>query len=145
KELEKYAVNYKNYKEGYDTYDSKLYEIWTGISEGGIGRGLVMQKKYEEAIPYLKHNIEKSEQHRLFGDLAKAQNLLAEVYEQQNSLDSAVLMRKKAYSNASKAPRLRELIVATRGIENLYIQQQRYDSAYFYSKKLHAFESQSNQ
>src|SRR5690606_8978314 len=53
-QLREYNLNFKNYKEGYNNYDSPYFNIWLGISQGGIAKGLVLQKKYEEAIPYLE-------------------------------------------------------------------------------------------
>src|SRR5690606_9061542 len=120
------------------------FNIWLGISQGGIGRVLISEKKYEEAIPYLEYNIAQSKTYDQLNDLAKAENLLAEAYTNLNRNQEAFALRKDALNNALKSNTVREIIVATKGLEQYFKQAGRYDSAYYYNEKKHFYETQVN-
>jgi len=144
KELRNYNLNQNNYKEGFQNYNSHFFNIWLGISQGGIGRVLISEKKYEEAIPYLEYNIAQSKTYDQLNDLAKAENLLAEAYTNLNRNQEAFALRKDALNNALKSNTVREIIVATKGLEQYFKQAGRYDSAYYYNEKKHFYEAQIN-
>ena len=137
-----YNLNYKNYKEGYGSYDSPFFNVWLGISQGGIAKGLVLQKKYDEAIPYLEYNLHQSQSHNEPNDVAKVQNLLAEVYQQKGEMNLAYQFRWLALNNALKKNTLREAIEASRGLESMYRQNKKFDSAYYYNEQKHNFEKE---
>lgn len=144
KELRNYNLNQDNYNEGFKIYKSSFFNIWLGISQGGIGRVLISEKKYEEAIPYLDYNIAQSKTHDQLNDLAKAENLLAEAYTHLNQNQKAFALRKNALNNALKSNTVREIISATKGLEQYFKQSGRYDSAYYYNEKKHFYETQVN-
>lgn len=143
-ELRQYNLFHKNYKEGFQNYDSEFFHIWMGISQGGIGRVLISEKKYNEAISYLDYNIAQSQANDQLSDLAKAQNLLAEVYTNLEQNEKAFRLRRDAFSNALKSNNIREIITATKGLEKHFKQSGRYDSAYYYNEKKHFHEAQVN-
>lgn len=140
--LRDYNQNFKNYKEGFNKYDSPYFNIWLGISQGGIAKGMVLQKKYEEAIPYLEYNLKQSQIYNQPNDVAKVQNLLAEVYQNQNQAEKAFQFRWAALKNAKIRNTLRESIIAAKGLENLYKHRNKFDSAYFYNELAHSFETE---
>lgn len=140
KQLRHYNTNYTNYKENFKSYNSVFFNVWLGISQGGIAKGLVMQKKYEEAIPYLEYNISQSLIHNQPNDVAKAENLLAEIYTNLNKKDVAFQYRWSALKNAAKRKTLRESIIAAQGLEELYKEKNKFDSAYFYNEQKHLYE-----
>ncbi len=140
KQLRHYNRNYKNYHEKFRNYNSPFFNIWMGISQGGIGKGLVMQKKYEEAIPYLQYNISQSQIHDQPNDVSKAENLLAEAYSNLHQNDLAFQYRWSALKNAAKRKTLRESIIAANGLEELYKKKKKFDSAYFYNEQKHLYE-----
>lgn len=141
-QLRDYNLNFPDYKEGFSNYDSPYFNIWLGISQGGIAKGLVLQKKYEEAIPYLEYNLKQSQIYNQPNDVAKVQNLLAEVYQNQNQAEKAFQFRWAALKNAKIRNTLRESIIAAKGLENLYKQKSKFDSAYFYNELGHSFETE---
>lgn len=137
-----YNAHFKNYKEGFENYDSPFFNIWLGISQGGIGKGLVLQGKYDEAIPYLEYNLKQSQSHHEPNDVAKVQNLLAEVYQNQNLPEKAFQFRWAALKNAKIRNTLKEAIIASKGLENMYKSSNQFDSAYFYNELSHTFEKE---
>src|SRR5690606_32966752 len=143
-ELIEYNQNYKNYKEGFEKYNSPYFNIWLGISKGGLARVMIAKENYEEAIPYLKHNIQQSSIHHQYNDVAKAQNLLAEAYTQLGKSEDAYLLSKDALKNALKKNTLREAIQASKALETYFKQIKRYESAYYYSEKKHFYEREAN-
>lgn len=144
-QLRDYNINYKNYKEGFQNYNSPFFNVWVGISQGGIAKGLVMQEKYDEALPYLEYNVVQSQKYNQPNDVAKAQNLMAEIYFNRNNTPKALELRHSALKNALKKNTLREAIFASRGLEDIFKQQGRFDSAYFYNEKKHFFEKEMSQ
>lgn len=143
-ELWKYNQNYKNYKENFGQYNSPFFNVWLGISQGGIGRGLLANEKYEESIPYFEYNILQSRIHDQPNDLAKAQNLLAEAYINLGDKKKSFALRQNAYHNALKSNTIKEILPATIALEKHFKQIGRYDSAYYYSEKKHFYENQVN-
>ncbi len=140
--LRDYNLNYKNYKEGFSSYDSPFFNVWLGISQGGIAKGLVLKKEYDEAIPRLEYNLKQSQIYNEPNDVAKAQNLLAEVYQNQNQQEKAFEFRWAALKNAKVRNTLREAIIAAKGLETMYKQKNKFDSAYFYNELSHTYETE---
>ncbi len=140
--LRDYNLNYKNYKEGYSSYDSPFFNVWLGISQGGIAKGLVLKKEYDEAIPRLEYNLKQSQIYNEPNDVAKVQNLLADIYQNQNQQEKAFEFRWAALKNSKIRNTLRESIIATKGLETLYKQKNKFDSAYFYNELSHSYETE---
>lgn len=143
-ELIEYNQNYQNYKEGFDKYNSPYFNTWLGISKGGLARVMIAKENYEEAIPYLKYNIQQSSIHHEYNDVAKAQNLLAEAYTKLGKNQEAYLLSQNALRNSLKKNTLREAIQATKALEFHFKQSGRYDSAYFYSEKKYFYEREAS-
>lgn len=135
------AVHKSNPKNGFNKKDSNLWEVWKGVSDGGIARGLMMKGNYKEAIPFLVSNINSSTRHHQPGDLAKAKNLLAETYFRTRDTKNAIVVWKDAYKlGLELPPGNRYLVSAADGIAKGFKSMNRYDSAYFYLQKKVLFE-----
>lgn len=126
-------------------YRKDWWEIWNGVSKGGIARGLILKGNFDEAIPLLKSNISSSEKHQQLGDLIKAKNLLAEIYYSQGKFNDALKQWKESYAIALKLnPVNKDVINASEGLSKGYEAINRYDSAYFYLQQKILFENERN-
>jgi DNA-binding CsgD family transcriptional regulator len=116
-------------------YRDSFSSIWKGVSDGGIAKGLILQKKFRESILLLNSNIGSSEKHQQVGDVAKAKSLLGEAYFQLGDLNSGLKNWHESYKLALANNSIKIQIKALKGIVKTYKKLEKYDSAYVYSEK----------
>ena len=126
-----------DYKKINGVTNQDFISIWNGVSNGGIARGLILQKKYDESLPLLFSNLASSEKYNQRGDIAKTKNLLGEVYFEKNEFQKALKNWKESAIIAHQEKNNLIEINALEGIIKTYKFQKRFDSAFFYSEKFH--------
>ncbi|MDE1192971.1 MAG: LuxR C-terminal-related transcriptional regulator [Arachidicoccus sp.] len=119
--------------------DTNYVKIWTGIATGGVGQGLFLEKRYEEAYPLLLQNVISSVALNQLGDASIAQNTLAEINFIRKQYDSSLYKSKLAYAWASGNNDLNNTIIALKTITDNYKALGNYDSAFFYNEKYHVY------
>lgn len=135
--LEDYKQNHSVYIEKFDKFDSDYYKLWNAIAEGGIARVYVHQNKLEEAYPLLRNNLEVSLLYDQKNDVAKVKNILGTYYEKKNEISKAIQARRKAFELADLSQTTMEIVEASSKLDQLYKNQNRFDSAYYFNNKKH--------
>jgi hypothetical protein len=121
--------------------NSATLAIWQGIVKGGIGKGYLLQKQYDEAYNLLLENLKSSTLYQQWNDVAEVQNELAKIDRIRNRIPLAISRYVQAYRLSQKGEKLAILVDATEGASITYAIQKQYDSAYTYHKRyLHSKE-----
>ncbi len=132
KAIDKYDPKEKKYFAAAKMYGKSFAPIWKGVSDGSIARGYMMQGKYDEAEDLLIANVESSTRYKQQDDLAKAGNLLAEIYWRKENYNHAIRLWKKAFDLASEKNYIKGKLNASENLFNAYKKTDQYDSATIY-------------
>jgi|GEM_PF-689529 len=133
--LKDYNKNDAAYKDVYKRFGDTYPVIWNGISDGGIAKGLLLQKKYDEATPLINANLRSSLKFELFDDVAKAQNLLAEVYYNKGNINSAIDLWRESYRNAIVSNSMRIQLESVQKLIQMFKLTKKFDSVSAYYEK----------
>lgn len=117
--------------------DQFFSEVWKGVASGGIGQALVLKGENEKAVLLLTESVELNRKHKQFSAAANAENTLAQIYFKQGNSDKALSFYKTAYAWSVKGNDLRNKIKSLEGISRIFHQENRFDSAFHYSKLYH--------
>lgn len=116
-----------------DLKENELRQIWEGVANGGIARGLILQENPDDAIQLLNDNLNSSKKFEQLGDIAKAQNLLAAAYYKKGEIPKAISFWHETLKTAKQLPDgNRYLIYAADNLSKTYKTLSRFDSAYYY-------------
>lgn len=121
--------NYKPFRPD----EKELRQIWNGVADGGIARGLIAKGEYQKAISLLEKNIFSSEKFNQDLDLIKAKNLIASAFAHSGQNQKAIKFWHETIEGSKNLHKgNRYLIAATHGLSETYKSMNRYDSAYHY-------------
>jgi class 3 adenylate cyclase len=120
----------------YDNAGRKNDPVWIGISQGNIGITYFYQKKYTEAVPLLKIDIETSIANSNIKNAVSSMVTLATIYSEQNKNDEseALLLRAIAFCHAKSFWQdwnLAEKIFTQ--LYRIYSTRQKYQLAHLYA------------
>ncbi len=106
--------------------------LWTQLSNGGLGKFYTSKKMYDSAIYHYKIALSAASKVNRFDNYSGFLVALAETYRQSGQLDSAYHYAYKAYQDASAISYVGLMASSSGLLATLYKQQQRYDSAVKY-------------
>ncbi|WP_293299252.1 transcriptional regulator [Pedobacter sp. UBA4863] len=112
--------------------------IWKGITDGGIGRALVLQGKYAAAVPLLKSNLDSAIKYEDFGNAAAVLNVLAEVNYKTHQFPVALKLFQQAHNYGVKANyywHLKAKLETAEGLTKTFSVLKNTDSAFLYLKE----------
>lgn len=137
KELKQYDSARYYYQQIIDTLQRKpdvpiIQEVWMGIAKGNIGHILALQGKADEAVPLINEHLQSSIKWKSWNNAAMAQNNLAAIALQKQDYPKALVGYKAAYVWAMKDKRIREKVIASKGLAEVYRLTKQSDSAFRY-------------
>lgn len=137
KELKQYDSARYYYQQIIDTLQRKpdipmIQEVWMGIAKGNIGHILALQGKGDQAIPLINEHLQSSIKWKSWNNAAMAQNNLAAISLQKQDYPKALVGYKAAYAWAMQDRRVREKVIASKGIAEVYRLTKQSDSAFRY-------------
>jgi DNA-binding CsgD family transcriptional regulator len=112
-------------------------KLWAGIAKGNIGYTLALQQKYSLAIPLLREYLENSIAYPDPANIALAQNELGSVYFMQRDYRNARAAWQEAYHWSESVHSLDNLLIAAKGMADIFRLTGQTDSAFFYNDRYH--------
>jgi len=134
--IRNYRLNPNNYSKVRKP-EERMLEIWEGIAKGGLGRALVIQKKYQEAYPLLQQNYSISLRHNEFGNAASALSVMAQANYQNHHYQLALSQYRQAYRyifGLKESYNVKTKIEIADGLSHTFSKLHQYDSAYVYQQ-----------
>nr|WP_157246980.1 hypothetical protein [Pedobacter panaciterrae] len=115
-------------------------QLWMSIAKGNIGRVLMLDKQYTNAMPLVTEHLQTGIRLNFYNNAAMAQNTLAEIGFEQQLYPEAIAGFKKAYRYAIKSNTIKEKIRACKGLSNAYRITKQTDSAFEYYNRYHQYQ-----
>ena len=114
--------------------DPSIYyqKLWVAIAKGNIGRVLGLQNQDDKAIPLIKEHLEVSLSEGSWNNVAMAENNLGAIYLKNKAYGKALNEFRNAYHYALKDNLLKEKVLASKGMADVFRATKQTDSAFAY-------------
>ncbi|MBO9631523.1 MAG: tetratricopeptide repeat protein [Chitinophagaceae bacterium] len=117
--------------------DPVKQELWTGIGKGNLGHILILQGKYEEAIPLIRAYLQSSIASGDALNIAMAHHFLGTIEHHRQQYDAALTHWRNAWSWSRQAGSADYAIQASGGLATVFRHKGRMDSAWHYFELHH--------
>lgn len=107
-------------------------KLWVAIAKGNIGRVLALQNQDDKAIPLIKEHLEVSLKEGSWNNVAMAENNLGAIYFKNKVYGKALNEFRNAYRYAIKDNLLKEKVLASKGLADVFRATNETDSAFAY-------------
>lgn len=110
----------------------EFQQLWVAIAKGNIGRVLVLQNQVDKAIPLLNEYLATSKQLKSFNNVTMGENTLGGLYLKMKAYDLALNKFRNSYRYATKEGMLSEMLIASKGLADVFRASNQMDSAFAY-------------
>lgn len=107
-------------------------QLWIAIAKGNLGRILTIQNQDEKALHLIKEHLRVSMQQKVYNNVAMAENNLGTLYLKNKIYNNALPAFKNAYRYAKIQNILKEKVLATKGIADVFRAINQTDSSFAY-------------
>ncbi|NII29507.1 tetratricopeptide repeat protein [Pseudoflavitalea sp. X16] len=132
-----YYENLLRHVPGAIPHDVRKQQLWMGIGKGNLGHLLILQGKYDEALPlvetYFKSSVDYDDQL----NMAMALNYLGSIYAHKKQYTQALTAWRQAYYWSRQSGSVDNAVQAAQGIAGIFRLTGPTDSAYHYYELYH--------